>query len=55
MNQRQFPFAVERFGYDAGLGIHRAEAVIGKVRAARRIHANQQVHLLKGIRKAPLG
>ena len=41
MNQRQFPFAVERFGNDAGLRIHRAKPVVGKVRAIRGINANQ--------------
>ena len=41
VNQRQFPFAVERFGNDAGLRIHRAKPVVGKVRAIRGINANQ--------------
>ena len=42
MNKRQFPFAVQRFGYGAGHGRDRAEAVIGKVGAIGGIYTDQE-------------
>ena len=42
MHQRQFPFAVQRFGYGAGHGRDRAEAVIGKVGAIGGIYTDQE-------------
>lgn len=41
MHQRQFPFAVQRFGYGAGHGRDRTEAVIGKVGAVGGIYTDQ--------------
>ena len=42
VHQRQLPFAVQRFGYGAGHGRDRAEAVIGKVGAIGGIYTDQE-------------
>ena len=53
MNQRQLPFAVERFGYDAGRRADRTKAIIGEVCAVCRIYTNQRIFLLPGMIKTP--
>ena len=41
MDQRQFPFSIERFCYGTGLWSYRPKTIIGKVTAIRRIDTNQ--------------
>jgi len=55
MRERKFPLTIERFGHGAGKRADHAQTVVGKVRAVSRVDTDQGVHLLKDIRKAPLG